>query len=551
MTNQLKGYWKQAKNTVLQIPEIEKKVKEATSNENWGPSSTLMREIARATYNSQDFPLIMAVIFKRLNDHGKYWRHVYKSLLLIDYLLRHGSERMIQECRNRIYEVNTLQEFQFIDENDKDHGLSVRERAKLVCELINDDQRLRTEREKAKENLKKFDVGIGSEGLSAPGGWSDYPSNSSSSYNSTRRQEEEENEEEEESEEEERVQTRSAPRSEGSSSTGRVRAPSGGGGSPPPAVAKELFSFDEPAPRSAPSKNVEFDFFSGPNASSSGFPSSAAPVTFSANTTEFFGASSDPFAFKGSAPAPVDPFKSAPVNTGFFDPRDAPSSSLSAPPTGQGSEWAQFDSFNPGSQAPKTEKPKEENDPWAAKHLFDLSSVGSNPASKPPALGPSSSTSAMKPISSIPVMTGGMSTSGLGMTPATPVTQMKPNYNIGPVVPGVGAPMGYGMGGPSMGMGMNPSMGMGMNPSMGMGMNPSMGMNPPMGMGMNPSMGMGMNPSMGMGMNPSMGMGMGMNPSMGMGMGMNPAMGMGRGGPNPSMGMGMNPTMGMGTQPKW
>lgn len=40
-----------SKNTVLQVPEIERKVKEATSNEKWGPSGTQMSEIAKATYS--------------------------------------------------------------------------------------------------------------------------------------------------------------------------------------------------------------------------------------------------------------------------------------------------------------------------------------------------------------------------------------------------------------------------------------------------------------------------------------------------------------------
>lgn len=35
----------------MQVPEIEKKVKEATSNEKWGPTSTQMREIAHATHS--------------------------------------------------------------------------------------------------------------------------------------------------------------------------------------------------------------------------------------------------------------------------------------------------------------------------------------------------------------------------------------------------------------------------------------------------------------------------------------------------------------------
>ncbi|KAM9956180.1 hypothetical protein ACTFIR_002891 [Dictyostelium discoideum] len=36
---------------VLNTPEIERKVRDATSNDKWGPSGTQMQEISRASYN--------------------------------------------------------------------------------------------------------------------------------------------------------------------------------------------------------------------------------------------------------------------------------------------------------------------------------------------------------------------------------------------------------------------------------------------------------------------------------------------------------------------
>lgn len=40
-----------------------------------------MAEIADLTYNVVAFSEIMQMIWKRLNDHGKNWRHVYKALV--------------------------------------------------------------------------------------------------------------------------------------------------------------------------------------------------------------------------------------------------------------------------------------------------------------------------------------------------------------------------------------------------------------------------------------------------------------------------------------
>jgi len=46
MLNQLKN-----KIDLVRGTELEKKVKEATSNENWGAPSSLLNEIARATFD--------------------------------------------------------------------------------------------------------------------------------------------------------------------------------------------------------------------------------------------------------------------------------------------------------------------------------------------------------------------------------------------------------------------------------------------------------------------------------------------------------------------
>uniref|UniRef100_A0A8C6LU46 ENTH domain-containing protein n=1 Tax=Nothobranchius furzeri TaxID=105023 RepID=A0A8C6LU46_NOTFU len=66
------------KNMVNNYTEAEVKVREATSNDHWGPPSGLMAEISDLTYNVVTFSEVMGIIWKRLNDHGKNWRHVYK-----------------------------------------------------------------------------------------------------------------------------------------------------------------------------------------------------------------------------------------------------------------------------------------------------------------------------------------------------------------------------------------------------------------------------------------------------------------------------------------
>ena len=84
---------------------LQVKVREATSNDPWGPSSTQMSEIADLTYNMVAFSEIMQMIWKRLNDHGKNWRHVYKALVLLEYLIKTGSEKVkFIIIKKRIYQ---------------------------------------------------------------------------------------------------------------------------------------------------------------------------------------------------------------------------------------------------------------------------------------------------------------------------------------------------------------------------------------------------------------------------------------------------------------
>ncbi|KIM44017.1 hypothetical protein M413DRAFT_68137 [Hebeloma cylindrosporum] len=134
------------KNYTKGYSDTQAKVRDATSNDPWGPSGTQMNEIAQLTYNQNDFIEIMEMIDKRLNDKGKNWRHVFKSLTLLDYCLHQGSENVVIYFRDNIYVIKTLKEFQYIDEDGKDQGANVRQKAKDITNLLQDESRLREER---------------------------------------------------------------------------------------------------------------------------------------------------------------------------------------------------------------------------------------------------------------------------------------------------------------------------------------------------------------------------------------------------------------------
>ncbi|XP_041073281.1 epsin-2-like isoform X4 [Carcharodon carcharias] len=176
---------RQMKNIVHNYSDAEVKVREATSNDPWGPPSSLMSNIADLTFNVVAFSEIMGMIWKRLNDHGKNWRHVYKALTLLDYLIKTGSEKVSQQCKENIYTVQTLKDFQYIDRDGKDQGINVRERAKQLVALLKDEDRLRQERAhalKTKERMSQVTTGLGSNQQPNFGRGSSHPNLSSYSY---------------------------------------------------------------------------------------------------------------------------------------------------------------------------------------------------------------------------------------------------------------------------------------------------------------------------------------------------------------------------------
>nr|GMD68081.1 clathrin interactor EPSIN 3-like isoform X1 [Ipomoea batatas] len=192
---------------VLKVPSIEQKVLDATSNEPWGPHGSHLADIAQATRNYNEYQMIMAVIWKRINDTGKNWRHVYKKicsvsngafdppgilvigenrigegqergLTVLEYLVAHGSERVIDEIREHSYQISILSEFQYVDSSGRDQGSNVRKKSQSLVALVNDKERIQEVREKAAANREKYrNTSTGSMyrpgSYSNPGGYGD------------------------------------------------------------------------------------------------------------------------------------------------------------------------------------------------------------------------------------------------------------------------------------------------------------------------------------------------------------------------------------------
>lgn len=149
-------------NVVMNYTEIEAKVREATNDEAWGPTGALMQEIAQATFTYEHFPEVMQMLWKRmLQDNKKNWRRTYKSLLLLNYLVKNGSERVVTAAREHVYDLRSLENYTYVDDLGKDQGVNIRHKVKELMDFVQDDDRLREERKKAKKNKDKY-VGMSS-----------------------------------------------------------------------------------------------------------------------------------------------------------------------------------------------------------------------------------------------------------------------------------------------------------------------------------------------------------------------------------------------------
>ncbi|WOK98555.1 clathrin interactor EPSIN 1 [Canna indica] len=162
---------------VLKVPEIEQKVLDATNDEAWGPHGSALSEIAQATKKFTECQLIMNVLWTRLTDTGPNWRHVYKALTVIEYLIANGSERAVDDILEHSFQISAISGFEYVEPSGKDVGINVRKKVETIVALLNDEEKIKASREKAAANRDKY-VGLSSTGISYKSSSASYGSSS-------------------------------------------------------------------------------------------------------------------------------------------------------------------------------------------------------------------------------------------------------------------------------------------------------------------------------------------------------------------------------------
>lgn len=93
-----------------------------------------------------------------------------QSLQLLEFLVKNGSERVVDDARSHLSILRMLRQFHYIDPNGKDQGINVRNRSSELVKLLGDVDQIRTERKKARSNRNKFSGFEG--GMNVGGGMS-------------------------------------------------------------------------------------------------------------------------------------------------------------------------------------------------------------------------------------------------------------------------------------------------------------------------------------------------------------------------------------------
>ncbi|XP_071730352.1 clathrin interactor EPSIN 1 [Rutidosis leptorrhynchoides] len=154
---------------VLKVPEIEQKVLDATDDEPWGPHGSALAEIAHATKKFSECQMVMNVLWTRLTETDRNWRHVYKALAVIEYLVANGSERAVDDIIEHTFQISSLSAFEYVEPNGKDSGINVRKKVENIVALLNDKDKIQAARNKAAANRDKY-VGLSSTGITFKSG---------------------------------------------------------------------------------------------------------------------------------------------------------------------------------------------------------------------------------------------------------------------------------------------------------------------------------------------------------------------------------------------
>jgi hypothetical protein len=74
----------------------------------------------------------MAILPINFNPPFSYFS-LLQSLTVLEYIIKGGSERVSQQCKDNIFSIQTLKDFQYVDKDGKDQGANGTQCTHYIC----------------------------------------------------------------------------------------------------------------------------------------------------------------------------------------------------------------------------------------------------------------------------------------------------------------------------------------------------------------------------------------------------------------------------------
>lgn len=155
-------------------------------------------ELIKKTDNEEDVEIIQKYIVKKLNLNFEKWKKIYKTLKLLENLLKGGNMKIVYKMKYFKELIDNLSDFKY----EVNGAANIREKAAKIYKLLEDDDLLQEERKKYQvEREKELKEEIRREGglLNSLGTYTFDRTNDKNKYDLTRKKEEEEEDEDSDS----------------------------------------------------------------------------------------------------------------------------------------------------------------------------------------------------------------------------------------------------------------------------------------------------------------------------------------------------------------
>mmetsp|Transcript_38437 Transcript_38437/g.58522 ORF Transcript_38437/g.58522 Transcript_38437/m.58522 type:complete len:104 (+) Transcript_38437:204-515(+) len=98
----------------------------------------------------------MKHLWEKLQSKPKEWRRIAKAIHVMDYLVKNGAPRVIQDIKDDLFKIRAFSTFTFKESTGVEQGFELRDKVQQLDTLLNDPNKLKYEREFAKQTREKF-----------------------------------------------------------------------------------------------------------------------------------------------------------------------------------------------------------------------------------------------------------------------------------------------------------------------------------------------------------------------------------------------------------